>query len=90
MLITHTSSLLNKSLDAVASLDLRDLVVTGNTSHHHDLLESILAVLLGVVERLLGCRRGGGLHCLLQVLLRVAIGVEVQQVILKFGVRTEL
>jgi hypothetical protein len=40
-----------------------------------------------VVERLLGCRR---LHCLLQVLLRVAIGVEVQQVILKFGVRTEL
>ena len=83
MLITHTSSLL---LDAVASLDLRDLVVTGNTPHHHDLLESILAVLLGMVERLLG----RGLHCLLQVLLRVAIGVEVQQVILKFGVRTEL
>jgi hypothetical protein len=47
-------------------------------------------VLLGVVERLLGYRRGGRLHCLLQVLLRVAIGVEVQQVILKFGVRTEL
>ena len=90
MLITHTSSLLNKSLDAVASLDLRDLVVTGNTPHHHDLLESILAVLLGMVERLLGCRRGGGLHCLLQVLLRVAIWVEVQQVILKFGVGTEL
>ena len=87
MLITHTSSLLDKSLDAVASLDLRYLVVTGNTPHHHDLLESILA---GVVERLLGCRRGGGLHCLLQVLLRVAIRVEVQQVILKFGVRTEL
>jgi len=54
MLITHTSSLLNKSLDAVASLDLRDLVITGDTPHHHDLLESILAVLLGVVERLLG------------------------------------
>ena len=84
MLITHTSSLL---LDAVASLDLRDLVIAGNTPHHHDLLEPILA---GVVERLLGYRRGGRLHCLLQVLLRVAIGVEVQQVILKFGVRTEL